>query len=275
MRLLGVLDEVAAYGTAKAHGEIAVTTQVVGYRKIRWFTHEHLGRGELSLPPTELVTTGYWLGISEETVADLRAEGVWTNVPIDYGPNWAEQRARARARDGYRCQHCDLPEGKHAHHVHHKVPFRTFDSYQQANHLSNLVTLCPRCHRRAETAVRIRSGLAGLAFALGHLAPLFLMCDARDIGVHSDPQSPLSGGQPTVAIYDQVPAGVGFSQRLFEMHDELMAHAHDLVAVCECIDGCPSCVGPAGESVQGGKQEALALLEALVERDRGVESAGL
>jgi DEAD/DEAH box helicase domain-containing protein len=135
------------------------------------------------------------------------------------------------------------------------------------------VTLCRRCHRRAETAVRIRSGLAGMAFALGHLAPLFLMCDARDIGVHSDPGSPLSGGQPTVVIYDQVPAGVGFSQRLFEMHDELLAHAHALVAVCECTDGCPSCVGPAGENVQGGKQEALALLEALVERVGGAQSA--
>jgi DEAD/DEAH box helicase domain-containing protein len=250
-----------------------VTTQVVGFRKIKWFTHEHLGRDELSLPPTELVTTGYWLGISDETVEGLRAEGAWTNAPIDYGPNWSEQRARARARDGYRCQHCDLPEDKHSHHVHHKVPFRTFDSYRLANHLSNLVTLCSRCHSRAETAVRIRSGLAGLAFALGHLAPLFLMCDARDIGVHSDPQSPLSGGQPTVVIYDQVPAGVGFSQRLFEMHDELMAHARDLVGDCACIDGCPSCVGPAGENVQGGKQEALALLEALVKRDRVDQNA--
>jgi DEAD/DEAH box helicase domain-containing protein len=66
-----------------------------------------------------------------------------------------------------------------------------------------------------------------------------------------------------VVVYDQVPAGVGFSQRLFEVHDELMARAHELVAACECADGCPSCVGPSGESVQGGKGETLALLEAL------------
>jgi DEAD/DEAH box helicase domain-containing protein len=266
VQLLDKLDEDRARGAAKAHGEISVTTQVVGFRKVKWFTHEHLGRGELSMPPTELVTTGYWLGIAEETAAHLRAEGAWNSDPIDYGPNWSEQRDRARTRDGYRCQHCGLPEDKHAHHVHHKTPFRAFVSYQQANQISNLITLCPRCHRRAETAVRIRSGLAGLAFALGHLAPLFLMCDARDIGVHSDPKSPLADGQPTVVIYDQVPAGVGFSQRLFELHDELMARAYELVEDCECTDGCPSCVGPAGENVQGGKQEALALLEALLSR---------
>jgi DEAD/DEAH box helicase domain-containing protein len=266
VQLLGRLGEAQARGAAKAHGEISVTTQVVGFRKVRWFTHEHLGGGDLSMPPTELVTTGYWLGIAEETVAHLRAEEVWTNAPIDYGPNWPEQRDRVRARDGYRCQHCGLPEGKHSFHVHHKTPFRAFVSYQGANQISNLVTLCPRCHRRAETAVHIQSGLAGLAFALGHLAPLFLMCDARDIGVHSDPKSPLADGQPTVVIYDQIPAGVGFSQRLFEVHDELMAHAYELVEACQCADGCPSCVGPAGENVQGGKREALALLERLTQR---------
>jgi len=109
--------------------------------------------------------------------------------------------------------------------------------------------------------VRVQSGLAGLSFALGHLAPLFLMCDARDIGVHSDPRSPLADGQPAVVIYDRVPAGIGFSERLFDLHEELMTHAYELVAACECDDGCPSCTGPAGEDGRGGKREALAILE--------------
>jgi DEAD/DEAH box helicase domain-containing protein len=263
VRLLEKLSQIETRGATKAHGEIAVTTQVIGFRKVRWFTHEQLGVGEVSLPPTELQTTGYWLALTEETVARLRDEGLWTNDPNDYGPNWPVQRDRARARDGYRCQSCGAPEKGRAYHVHHKIPFRAFASHRQANQLSNLVTLCPHCHRRAELAVRMRSGLAGLAFALGHLAPLFLMCDARDVGVHSDPQSPLADGQPAVVIYDQVPAGIGFSERLFELHDELMSRAYELVAACECADGCPSCVGPAGEEGLGGKREALALLEAL------------
>jgi DEAD/DEAH box helicase domain-containing protein len=279
VQLLEKLGEAEARDGTKAYGEIAVTTQVIGFRKVKWFTHEQLGVGEVSLPPTELQTTGYWLALAEQTVERLRDLGLWSNDPNDYGPNWPAQRDRARARDGYRCQNCGasekggvlspvlsgtegLSKGR-AHHVHHKTPFRAFASYQQANQLSNLVTLCPRCHRRAELAVRMRSGLSGLAFALGHLAPLFLMCDARDVGVHSDPQSPLAGGHPAVVIYDQVPAGIGFSERLFELHDELMARAYELVAACECADGCPSCVGPAGEDRLGGKQETLALLEAL------------
>jgi DEAD/DEAH box helicase domain-containing protein len=89
------------------------------------------------------------------------------------------------------------------------------------------------------------------------------MCDARDVGVHSDPQSPLSESRPAVAIYDQVPAGIGFSERLFELHEEMMRRGRELVQSCGCADGCPSCVGPAGEEGIGGKAETLALLEIL------------
>jgi DEAD/DEAH box helicase domain-containing protein len=89
------------------------------------------------------------------------------------------------------------------------------------------------------------------------------MCDSRDLGVHSDPQSALAGGQPAVVVYEQVPAGIGFSQRLFEVHAELMQRAFELVSRCECADGCPSCVGPGGENGSGGKPETLALLSVL------------
>ena len=81
--------------------------------------------------------------------------------------------------------------------------------------------------------------------------------------MHSDPQSPLADGRPAVVIYDQVLAGIEFSERLFKLHDELMAGAYELVAACECADGCPSCVGPTGEQGLGGKRETLAILEAL------------
>ncbi len=263
VQLLEKLGEGEARGAIKAHGEIAVTNQVTGFRKVKWFTHEQLGVGEVSLPPTELMTTGYWLALKDETVAHLRDQGLWTNDPNDYGPDWPKRRDQARARDGYRCQNCGALEQGQAHHVHHKIPFRGFASYLQANQMDNLVTLCPRCHRRAELVVRMRSGLAGLASVLAHLSPLFLMCDARDVGVHSDPQSPLADGRPTVVIYDQVPAGIGFSERLFDLHDELMGRAYELVVACECVDGCPSCVGPAGEDGLGGKRETLAILETL------------
>jgi DEAD/DEAH box helicase domain-containing protein len=250
-------------GGWKTHGEVQVTLQVTGFRKVRWYTHENLGQEPLSLPPFELLTTGYWLSVSEDTVSTLASEGLWSNAPNDYGPSWPRQRDLARARDGFRCQVCGTPEQGRTHHVHHKTPFRAFANPEQANHLSNLVTLCPSCHRQAELSVRIRSGLAGVAYTLGNLAPLYLMCDPLDIGMNSDPHASYADGKPAIVIYDQVPAGIGFSERLYELHVELVRSALELVYACPCSDGCPSCVGPGGESGSGGKREALALLKAL------------
>ncbi|HEX6303728.1 MAG TPA: DEAD/DEAH box helicase [Anaerolineales bacterium] len=248
----------------KCYGEIVVTSQVTGYRKVKWFTHENLGDGGLDLPPSTLNTTGYWVSLSEAAVSKLRQNGMWRNDPNEYGPEWTRQRELARSRDGYRCQVCGMEENDRAHDVHHKTPFRAFESAFQANQLDNLTTLCPSCHHRVETNLRVRSGLAGLAYTLGNLAPLFLMCDDRDLGIHSDPKSPLAGGNPAVLIYDRIPAGIGFSQRLYEIHEMLLQRAYQLVAACECVDGCPSCVGPAGENGLGGKQVTLALIQAIL-----------
>jgi DEAD/DEAH box helicase domain-containing protein len=248
-------------GGIKSEGEIQVTSQVTGYKKIRWFSHELIDVQPLDMPPVDLLTTGYWMTLSEETVEKLKEAGQWRNEANDYGPNWGVQRQRARQRDNNRCQVCGVLESGRAHHVHHKIPFRMFSSFIHANVLENLITLCPDCHRKVETAVRVRSGLAGLSFSLGNLAPLFLMCDVGDLGVHSDPQSTLAEGNPAVVIYDQIPAGLGFSRRLYELHDELIQRAYELVAACPCTDGCPSCVGPGGEQGAGGKQETLAILK--------------
>jgi DEAD/DEAH box helicase domain-containing protein len=247
----------------KKWGELQVTSQVTGFRKRRWYTHENLGEEPLDLPPTDLMTTGYWVSLSEETIAHLREAGVWTNDPNNYGPNWPQIRDRVRARDKYTCQVCGAVETNRQHDVHHKIPFRAFTSFVEANRLENLTTLCPSCHRNVEQNVRMRSGLAGLAHVLGNLAPLFLMCDAGDLGTHIEPVENQAFGQPTIVLYDAIPAGIGFSQKLFDMHDELMARALELVSECACADGCPSCVGPGGENGYGGKQEALEILKEL------------
>jgi len=268
--LVEKFEEMDVQGATKAYGDIRLVNQVVGFKRLRWYTHELLGYGEVTLPPTELVTTGYWVSLNEETVDSLRDQGLWRGDPNAYGRNWLRQRDQARLRDRYTCQICGAVESDRAHDVHHKIPFRSFRDERGnidtnlANRLDNLITLCQTCHKRAETAVRVRSGLAGLAFTLRHLTPLYLMCDARDLGVHSDPQSPLASKRPVIVIYDQIPAGIGFSQRLFELHDEIMAHALNLISGCGCEDGCPSCVGPGGEFGAGGKQETLAILKALV-----------
>ena len=143
------------------------------------------------------------------------------------------------------------------------MPFRAFSDIEQANQLNNLITLCPNCHQRAEQAVRIRSGLSGLGYVISHLAPMFLMCDEKDLGSFSDPQAKLADMQPSVVIYDQFPGGIGLSDSLFKHDEELINNAFDLIKQCACNDGCPSCVGPAGENGFGGKESTLAIIDLL------------
>ncbi|GAB4524556.1 MAG: hypothetical protein Fur0018_08220 [Anaerolineales bacterium] len=264
VELVELQETVPLSGGVRSRGDLRITEQVMGFRQISWETGQSIGDFPLEMPPQEMLTQGFWIALSEETVKRLSDAGVWNSAPNEYGASWPRQRERARARDGYRCQVCGAPEGERAHHVHHKRPFRLFAAPAEANRLENLVTLCPACHRRVEQAVRVRSGLAGLGYLLHNLAPLLLMCDPTDLGRHSDPKSPLGDGQPVVLLYENIPGGLGFSAQLFERQAELLRMARQRLAECTCSDGCPSCTGPGGEEGSGGRRETAALVEALL-----------
>lgn len=75
----------------------------------------------------------------------------------DYGPDWSWQKKQARKRDGNRCVLCGTQSQPWRLDIHHIVPFRSFgyisgenSNHIRANDLSNLVTLCKKCHRRVE-----------------------------------------------------------------------------------------------------------------------------
>jgi DEAD/DEAH box helicase domain-containing protein len=53
---------------------------------------------------------------------------------------------------------------------------------------------------------------------------------------------------------------------LFELRNELLTAAGELVADCRCRDGCPACVGPPGEIGPETKQATGRLLALLTRR---------
>ncbi|GIX45447.1 MAG: putative ATP-dependent helicase YprA [Candidatus Sumerlaea sp.] len=103
-------------------------------------------------------------------------------------------------------------------------------------------------------------GLQGIAHLLGQVVPLYVLCDARDIGAVAMVQSP-HDGLPTIYLYDRYPGGIGLSQKVFEMDRTILRAAWEIVEKCPCAAGCPSCVGP--EVAPLGKASALHLLRSM------------
>ena len=69
------------------------------------------------------------------------------------------------------------------------------------------------------------------------------MCDPRDLGRVTEIKSPFTEA-PTIFLYDGAPGGVGFSERLYQVHADLLQQSEELIRICPCEEGCPSCVGP-------------------------------
>ena len=53
------------------HGEVHVVSRVVGFKKIKFYTNENVGSGELDLPEQQMHTTSYWVTIPQRVMATL------------------------------------------------------------------------------------------------------------------------------------------------------------------------------------------------------------
>jgi DEAD/DEAH box helicase domain-containing protein len=205
---VSVLDTFASAaqgGAFRSHGEVHVVSRVVGFKKIKFYTNENVGSGELDLPEQQMHTTSYWLTLPRDTMAAL--------------------------------------------------PFAADDR---------------------------RDGVVGLSFAMRQIAQLLLMCDRHDIGIsigsgtadeaEADPPALTRAGtpaslpdEPRIFVYDNYPSGIGFSEPLFGMHGELLARTRELISQCECAQGCPTCVGPVGDTGALAKMVALRILDLVID----------
>ncbi|HET9477602.1 MAG TPA: DEAD/DEAH box helicase [Dehalococcoidia bacterium] len=134
---------------------------------------------------------------------------------------------------------------------------------QEDVHTASYWLALRECAWQGMNQSRLQAGLWGMAHLLAGVAPLFLMCDPRDLQCAVQVRSPFTGA-PTVFLYERHPGGVGLSEALYAAHDRLLQAARDLALVCPCGDGCPSCVGPALGEGPDSKQAAVTLLSRLV-----------
>src|SRR5262245_30891626 len=124
-------------------------------------------------------------------------------------------------------------------------------------------------------------GLRAVTYLLHHLAPIFLLCDVRDLGSWLGDTTPAETGvvatrestrrrlleaeqfTPTIYLYDAHAGGIGLAERLFDVLPQLLRRGLETLEACACAWGCPSCVGPVNEVGRRAKATASALLRAL------------
>jgi DEAD/DEAH box helicase domain-containing protein len=124
-------------------------------------------------------------------------------------------------------------------------------------------------------------GLRAVTYLLHHLAPIFLLCDVRDLGSWLGDTTPAEAGavatrestkarlmnaaefNPTIYLYDSHAGGIGLAERLFEILPDLLRRGLETLSTCPCAFGCPSCVGPVNEVGRRAKPIAARLLREL------------
>jgi len=126
-------------------------------------------------------------------------------------------------------------------------------------------------------------GLRAMTHLLHHLAPIFLLCDIRDLGAWLGDTTPATSGavatrestkrrlmdaeqfNPTIYLYDAHAGGIGLAEHVFEILPDLLHRGLETLEACACRAGCPSCVGPVNEVGRKAKATARALLAALTD----------
>ncbi|MEO8245937.1 MAG: DEAD/DEAH box helicase [Chloroflexota bacterium] len=144
-------------------------------------------------------------------------------------------------------------------HTHENVGWGSISIPEQEMHTAACWLVPPAELVNRYDRDTLDGALIGLARVARTTGALLLMCDPRDLGVLAQVQAPFTG-RPTLYLYDATPGGVGLSERLFTLVDELVRLCRQAVESCSCADGCPACVGPAIEVGHRGKAVVVELL---------------
>ena len=230
VRVLEVAETSSASATSAnshSHGDVLVRSQVVGFKKIKFFTNENIGDGKLELPENEMHTTSYWITLERPLLESLP----------------------------------------------YSVSERQSGMFGLLHALASIATLLLMCDGRdLGTAIGERPPApdsGGELVGAHHAAPL------QSTGIDAtDDLTPLHLGslsrssqkeffEPNLYLFDAYPGGIGFSEPLCRAHDLLLRRTRELIVACTCDEGCPSCVGPAGDMAPRAKEAAVAILDRL------------
>ncbi|MDR2186247.1 MAG: DEAD/DEAH box helicase [Treponema sp.] len=135
-------------------------------------------------------------------------------------------------------------------HTHENIGYGEINLPEEEMQTRALILLFPPESRGGENLSAFdeqgaASALAGAGTLIKRIAPVFLLCDPRDIGVAERVRDP-HFGLPALFVYDKYPGGTGLAEALSRRAGDLFRSISRIVERCPCKGGCPSCVGPGG-----------------------------
>ena len=71
VKVLETFESETLGGAQRAWGDVRVNTQIVGFKKIKFYTMENVGAGKLSMPEQEMHTTSFWLHFPADFLARI------------------------------------------------------------------------------------------------------------------------------------------------------------------------------------------------------------
>jgi DEAD/DEAH box helicase domain-containing protein len=71
VKVLEEFESEAIAGARRLHGDVRVNRQIVGFKKIKFYTMENVGAGKLSMPEQEMHTTSFWLHFPAAFLAEF------------------------------------------------------------------------------------------------------------------------------------------------------------------------------------------------------------
>lgn len=227
VRVLEETQTNAASANSHSHGDVLVRSQVVGFKKIKLFTNENIGDGRLELPENEMHTTSYWITLERALLESL---------PFS-------------------------------------VSERQSGMFGLLHALASVATLLLMCDGRdLGTAIGERPPAPDAGYSSGRAGQAPPLQGPGGDGTDDFAPSRFRDAsssilkeffEPNLYLYDAYPGGIGFSEPLFRAHELLIQKTRELISACVCDEGCPSCVGPAGDLAPRAKEAALAILDRL------------
>jgi DEAD/DEAH box helicase domain-containing protein len=71
VKVLELFEGEPLAGARREHGDVRVNRQIVGFKKIKFYTMENVGAGKLQMPEQEMHTTAFWLHFPADFLARL------------------------------------------------------------------------------------------------------------------------------------------------------------------------------------------------------------